>query len=261
MTQGAYCAETYQSLGVSSQTSGTKTTFTLACPSTNGFCWWSSLYAVNAIKALSQGEELNMQEFYSYVWSQVKSKNEPAYSDASSDQLSRDRNGKVSSTVADRWNEGHSKYVASFSNEKSGFPVSAQITWTQSHAQWSVSWVRSASNAPKELVTQQADLASKIKNIMSSLLTTVDLKIILIIYGLLSNSAQEKGGDCSIPVSEYEASWRTLNKVTGKSSYSDLLEEWLQRILERQWMTESVVHPEFTAKIRIKPSALNAQLK
>lgn len=72
LIQGPVCEDKYSALGVTSSVKGNRVEYTLSMASTNGYCWWSSLLAVNYLKSLTEGVSFDFNSFYAFVWSQVK---------------------------------------------------------------------------------------------------------------------------------------------------------------------------------------------
>lgn len=167
----------------------------------------------------------------------------------------------MSSVTADTWDARHSLYKSKFSNTESSFPVSAEITYGLSHAQWKVSWVKSSSNVVCKTVSQEKDILSKLASLNKAVISSIDLTVVLMLYGMLSNRAVSQGKVGDVPTFEYAQAWKTVNHVTDKTNFNDRLGEWLNRILNHEWMDDEIVHSEYTAKKKIRTNQINPALR
>lgn len=163
--------------------------------------------------------------------------------------------------TADTWDARHSLYKSKFSNTESSFPVSAEITYGLSHAQWKVSWVKSSSNVVCKTVSQEKDILSKLASLNKAVISSIDLTVVLMLYGMLSNRAVSQGKVGDVPTFEYAQAWKTVNHVTDKTNFNDRLGEWLNRILNHEWMDDEIVHSEYTAKKKIRTNQINPALR
>lgn len=140
------------------------------------------------------------------------------------------------------------------------YPVSANVVFTPRHAEWSVSWTR---NTPKcETKTSQSeDVHNKLSFLHKLIPTTKDLQIVLYIYQLLSNYACRTGRVGDIPLIEFTTAQRAVRQTNALKDYKEILEVWIQRILNHEWLNDETVMSVLDSKYVPKPNEISKELK